>query len=144
VWLARQTGQPLAFSGGVGLGNDPGPTEAEIARRSAARDFGARITWIDDQSRDTNENAIRSVALLGAEGVARIVLVTHDFHMSRALAAFERAIARQGHKIALVGAPMGQRLPGDRPELMDFLPSAEGLTATRLALHEWLGRLAGA
>ena len=28
VWLSRQTGLPLAFSGGVALGSDPGPAEA--------------------------------------------------------------------------------------------------------------------
>ena len=45
----------------------------------------------------------------------------------------------------LVPAPVGLR-PDLGPDLSlgDYLPSAEGFALTRLALHEWLGRLAGA
>ena len=143
LWLGRQTGLPVAFSGGVGLGAEPGPTEAEIARRVAERDFGVKLRWTEDRSRDTNENAIRSVALLRADGIERVVLVTHGFHMRRALAAFERAQRRDGLAMSLVPAPMGLRAPGPT-EFGDWLPSVDGFTRTRLALHEWIGRLAGA
>jgi len=144
AWLARQTALPMAFSGGVALGNDPGPTEADIARHVAERDFGLKLRWTEDRSRDTNENAIRSVALLRGEGIERIVLVTHGFHMRRASAAFRRAIAHQRATIELVLAPMGLHASQGPTTIGDWLPTMEGFALTRLALHEWLGWLAGA
>lgn len=143
LWLARRTGLPVAFSGGVGHGAEPGQPEAEVARQVAERDHGQRLRWIDAVSRDTRENALRSVTMLRADGIERIVLVTHDFHMRRALAAFERALLRAGARIELVAAPMGLPVPGPS-NWGDWMPSAEGLARCRFALHEWIGRLAGA
>jgi uncharacterized SAM-binding protein YcdF (DUF218 family) len=143
LWLARETSLPVAFSGGIGHGADAGPSEADIAARIAEREFGARVRWTETQSRDTNENAIRTVALLAPEGVERIVLVTHAYHMRRALAAFERARERSNVRITLTPAPMGVD-PGGPLRLGDWLPTVEGFTSTRLALHEWVGRLVGA
>ena len=144
LWLARQTALPLAFSGGLSYFDRPGPTEADIARQVARRDYGMSLRWTESQSRDTNENAIHSVALMRAEGITRIVLVTHDFHMQRALAGFRRALKRRdGAAIELLAAPLGVRASAPMSPA-DFLPSAEGLARTRLALHEWLGWLGGA
>lgn len=143
LWLARQTGLPLAFSGGVGHGAPPGPSEAEIARRIAEREFGRRIDWIEPDSRDTQENAQRTVPLLAAQRIERIVLVTHGFHMPRARAAFERAAARGGRSMEIVAAPIGMSV-FEAPVDIDLLPSSQGFGLTRLALREWLGRLAGA
>jgi uncharacterized SAM-binding protein YcdF (DUF218 family) len=143
AWLARKTQLPLAFSGGVAHASDPGPTEAALARAALQRDFGLPLRWAEERSRDTNENAIHSVAQLQAAGITQIVLVTHDFHQRRALAAFGRAIARSGRPMALVAAPMGARPPPEG-KLGDFIPDARGLQRSNWALHEWLGRLAGA
>lgn len=144
AWLARQTGLPLAYSGGVGHGAREGTSEAAIVRQVVERDFGIRLRWSEDRSRDTNENAIFSTALLKTQGVRRIVLVTHGFHQRRALAAFERAVARSQAGIELVPAPMGLYQRDGPMTLGDFLPTAGGLETTGIALHEWLGRLAGA
>lgn len=143
VWLAKQTNLPLAYSGGLGRASRPGATEAEIARRVVERDFGLRLRWAENKSRDTHENAIFTVAMLRDEGIEKIVLVTHGFHQTRALAAFQRAIDKAGVRLSVVPAPMGLNVVGP-PVFTDFLPTAEGFAATRLALHEWLGRLAGA
>jgi uncharacterized SAM-binding protein YcdF (DUF218 family) len=144
AWLARQTRLPLAYSGGIGHGAvDHGVTEAEAARQALARDRGPPLRWAEDRSRDTNENAAYSVAMLQADGIGRIVLVTHDFHQPRALAGFRRAIARSGRPMELVPAPMGQRVaPSGR--VFDFLPTGDGLQRSTWVLHEWVGRLAGA
>ena len=143
LWLARQTGLPVGYSGGLGHGTVSGPTEAEVAGRVAERDFGLRLRWLEDRSRDTNENAQYSVRLLRAEGIETIVLVTHGFHQQRALAAFARAIQREQALMVVMPAPLGQRPPGALG-LADWLPTADGFALTRIALHEWLGRLAGA
>lgn len=141
IWLSRETGLPLAFSGGVGHGSAPGPAEAEIAARVAEREFGRPLRWQESQSRDTHENAVRTVALLQAQGITQIVLVTHDYHMRRALANFEHAA--EGSGIRIVAAPMG--VPsGGHLIATDWLPGTDGFEDTWIALHEWLGRLMGA
>lgn len=141
LWLSRETGLPVAFSGGVGFGAPPGPAEAEIAGRIAEREFGRPLRWQEAESRDTRENALRSVALLRGQGIERIVLVSHASHMPRAMRNFERAAADA--KLQLVAAPMGGESTGQiRAE--DWLPSRHGFDITSVGLHEWLGLLGGA
>jgi uncharacterized SAM-binding protein YcdF (DUF218 family) len=144
LWLGRETGLPVGFSGGVGHGAPEGASEAEIAARIAEREFGRPLRWTEGESRDTRENAMRTVALLEREGVKRIVLVTHDFHMRRALRNFERAAAQHSGLPQVLPAPMGLPAPGSGLQLGDWLPSAAGLTDTNMALREWLGFVAGA
>jgi uncharacterized SAM-binding protein YcdF (DUF218 family) len=141
LWLARETSLPLGFSGGLGHGALPGPTEAEIAARTAEREFGRKLAWTESESRDTRENAIKTVALLQQAGIEQVVVVTEAYHMRRSIENFERAAA--GSHLRIVAAPMGMPAPG-RLRALDWLPSVAGFERTQLALHEWLGRLAGA
>jgi len=46
---------------------------------------------VEAWSQDTHQKATRSAAILKAEGITRIVLVTHAWHMPRAKLVFERA-----------------------------------------------------
>lgn len=141
VWLSRETGLPLAFSGGLGHGAQPGPTEAEIAARVAEREFGRPLKWAESESRDTRENAIKSVALLQGQGIERIVVVTHGYHMRRSVRNFQRAV--EGNKMTVIAAPMGLYTPGHL-NARDWLPHYGHLEDTSLAVHEWLGYLFGA
>jgi uncharacterized SAM-binding protein YcdF (DUF218 family) len=145
VWLSRETGLPMAFSGGIGRAETSGPSEAELAGQIAEREFRQPLRWQEAQSRDTHENALRSVLLLQGQGIERIVLVTHAYHMPRAMRNFEQAMARSAAKpaITLVAAPVA------RPKLgpwkaNDWLPSLRGFEENYLALHELLGLLVGA
>lgn len=143
VWLARQTRWPLLYSGGLGHGARSGATEAETAARIAQREFGQSIRWLEDRSRDTTENALLSVPLLHAQGVQRIVLVTHDFHMRRARRAFARAAQREGVTLQIVPAAVGLQ-PAHEWEAADFLPARQGWLDSHLMLHEELGYWLGA
>jgi uncharacterized SAM-binding protein YcdF (DUF218 family) len=143
LWLARESGLPVLFSGGVAHGAPQGPTEAEIAARIAERDFRQTIRWLETTSHDTRENAMHSVALLRSQGIEHIVLVTHYFHMARAMGNFERAAAQPGTPMRLTAAPMAV-LVNITPRLTDFVPSRAGAAETSYLLHEWLGRLGGA
>ena len=141
IWLARATGLPVAFSGGIGWRSQPGATEAEVAARVAADEFGFDLRWQETRSRDTRENAIESVALLYPLGIRRIVVVTHDSDMRRAIANFERAAA--GKNIEIVAAPMDVAA-FDTLRVADWLPSAGGYELVWSVLHEWVGIIAGA
>ena len=146
LWLGRQTGLPVMYSGGIGHGRPEGPSEAEIAARVAERDFGRPLRWQEAESRDTRENALKSVTFLRAQGIERIVVVTHAYHMPRAMRNFERAVQASGAppgSIRLVAAPMHVQ-PPTRHRLIDFLPTRVGNYDVQLVLHEWFGLLIGA
>ena len=64
LWLARETGAPVAFSGGVGLGQPDAAAEAKVAAKIAAEEFNRPLRWQEEDSRDTRENATRTLALL--------------------------------------------------------------------------------
>jgi uncharacterized SAM-binding protein YcdF (DUF218 family) len=97
-------------------------------------EHGLKLRWLEDQSRDTAENAAQMHALMAPEGVRRIVLVTHAWHMPRSQALFEKA------GFDVLQAPMGFILPAER-SLLEWLPSAHGLMASRQVLREWLALL---
>lgn len=141
-WLARRLGAPLMFSGGVGREQPDGPAEADIASRISERDYGRRLRWTESQSRDTRENAAASVAMLAADGITDIVLVTHGWHMPRAQRAFEEASQRQRQPMSVVAAPMGLARRTERA-LFRWLPSAEGFTHVRTTVREGIGLLMG-
>lgn len=138
AWLARQSGLPLAFTGGLGWAAHSTQTEseAEVAARVLQQDYGLALRWRESQSRDTAGNARLMAPLLRQAGVQRIALVTHAWHMPRAILAFEQA------GLAVTPAPMGYVLPA-QSELLEWLPSAQGLQASRQVLREWLGLAVG-
>jgi uncharacterized SAM-binding protein YcdF (DUF218 family) len=147
MWLARHTGLPVAYTGGIGHGHlarrGPVASEAEVATRIAEREFRLPLRWAEGRSRDTVENGLLTVPLLAADGITRIVLVTHDYHQRRALRAFERGALRAGVPLEIVPAPVGLAPPGPW-QPADFLPSTSGFFDTRRVLHEFVGWLAGA
>ena len=137
IHLARASGLPLAFAGGVGWAN-AGYESASEAPPAAlfANESGATLRWLDGQSRNTAENASRIRALVQPEGITRIALVTHAWHMPRSQRLFEAA------GFTVLPAPMGYIVPNARA-LLEWLPSSEGLMASRQVLREWLALRVG-
>ncbi|MFZ2386332.1 MAG: YdcF family protein [Polaromonas sp.] len=138
VWLARQSGLPVAFTGGLGwAANDAQhASEAEVAARVAQQDYGVTLRWTEAESRDTSGNARLLAPLLQRDGVQRIALVTDAWHMPRSVAAFKRA------GLDVTPAPMAYVLPVARG-LLEWTPSAGGLLASQQVLREWLGLAVG-
>jgi uncharacterized SAM-binding protein YcdF (DUF218 family) len=136
AWLARQTGLPVAFAGGLGWGATDTQTlsEGEVARRAALQDYGLALRWVDSRSRDTAENAQFLQALMQKDKVQRIALVTQAWHMPRSVRAFESA------GFTVTPAPTGFIRP-NRNGLLEWLPSSEGLDTSRVVLREWLALL---
>lgn len=142
AWLAHQTRLPLGFSGGASPGEDPGPSEAEVAALVLQRQGdAAALRWRESRSADTDGNARESIRLLAAAGIRRTVLVTHGFHQRRALAAFAREAARQGVTMVLVPAPLGEP-PARGLGAGDWVPGYKGLQRSWLAVYEALAYLA--
>ena len=128
--LARRTGLPILVTGGA---TENGPeTLAAVMARSLAEDFGTPARWTETASTDTWENATNSAGILQAQGIHSIYLVTHAWHMRRALIAF----AHTG--LVVTAAPV--RLdPAPTAVLSDFIPRAGAWLTSYYALHEWIG-----
>ena len=141
VWLSRETGLALGFTGGVGFAQPDAKAEAQIAAQIAASEFNRPLRFVEDNSRDTRENAARTLALLRPLGIRHIVLVTHGWHMPRAVRAF--GVAAAGSGIRIEAAPMGLARNTETATLA-WMPSSKGATDVRSILRELLGRLAGA
>jgi uncharacterized SAM-binding protein YcdF (DUF218 family) len=133
VRLHRLTGLPLLVSGGSVYGETA--AEGELMQEALTRDFQARATWIESRSRNTYENAVYSRAILEAAGIQRVILVTHAWHMPRAVWAFRQA------GMAAIAAPTGYVEARGTPAVLDLLPAARGLALSSRALHERLGLL---
>ena len=134
IWLSRQTGLPLAFTGGNGWSSagDRAESEADVTARFALQYYGVKLRWLEGKARDTAENARLLAPLLRRDGIQRIALITDAWHMPRALRAFERA------GFTVTAAPIGQTLPA-QSDLMEWLPSASGLSSSQQILRELLG-----
>ena len=141
IWLSRRTGIPLGFSGGVGWAGEPGDSEAGTAQRIATHEFGYPLKWVEDKSRDTLENATKSVPMMRSDGTKHILLVTSGVQMQRALGDFDRANAMP--KLLIEAAPMNLAAFSDQ-KLYGWLPSADGYATVTTVLREWLGQKLGA
>jgi uncharacterized SAM-binding protein YcdF (DUF218 family) len=124
--VARLTGLPILVSGGSVYG---GETEAKLMQASLEHEFGLRVRWLEDRSRNTHENAQRSAEVLHAAGIERVVLVAHSFDMLRARAEFADA------GIEIVPAATGAR-DSEPNTLLDYLPGMAGLRASYYAVYE--------
>jgi uncharacterized SAM-binding protein YcdF (DUF218 family) len=134
AFLHRETGLPIMVSGGHVFDHE-GDSLARVMADSLLQDFGIDSVWLEDESRNTAENASLSHALLLEKGVDTVFLVTHAIHMPRAVAAFERT----GLKV--IPAPTRfHRFPEGSHALL-LLPNAGAVVDSYMALHELVGRL---
>jgi uncharacterized SAM-binding protein YcdF (DUF218 family) len=130
--LQRRTGLPLLVAGGR-LKPDRRPVALSMAEVLTA-EFLVPVRWIEPESRDTWENASRAAAMLRPQGVVRILLVTHAWHMRRAKIAFAAA--------GLEVVPAPTRLTAwPSSLLLALLPNARALPLSAYAIHEWIGVL---
>lgn len=127
--LARESSLPVLVTAGTPFG---GRAEAESMREALERDFGVKVRWVENASRDTIENASLSAPLLKAGGVARIALVSHGWHLPRAISLFEQ----QGLEVT----PAPTAFSTASPSLLEnLLPGS--MNRSRRALSEYLGQL---
>jgi len=131
AWLARQTGLPLLTSGGRHEGTSA--SEAELMKSVLENEFATPVRWIEVNSMNTFENARESARILREAGIDRIFLVTHSFHMRRAVQAF----APTG--IQVIPAPMSM-FSRDPMTFAHFLPGPVGIQTSYYVAHELLGR----
>jgi uncharacterized SAM-binding protein YcdF (DUF218 family) len=134
AWLHKRTNLPIIVSGGNM--DQTRPPEAKLAGQALKDEFGCQVLATEDQSKTTLENALYTSKILSDNGINKVALVTHAWHMPRAMRVFKQ------NNIEAIAAPTifsrGKRNLGDSLA-KDWLPSPFALRTSYLALHEYLG-----
>jgi uncharacterized SAM-binding protein YcdF (DUF218 family) len=128
--LHRRTGLPILVTGGT---TQPHTAAVGLVMAQSLKDdFQTPPRWVEAKSADTWENARFSADILRAEGITSVYVVTHSWHMRRAILAF------QGTGLTVTAFPTSL---DDQVgfEFSDFLPRASDWQAGYFALHEWIG-----
>ena len=126
--LHRETALPILVTGG----KTEGTAESLLMKHTLEEDFRAPVKWTESASRNTRENAIFSSTILRQAGITSIYLVTHAWHMPRALAEFQHT------GLHVIPAPT-RFTTRSRTTILDFLPDARALLKSYYATHEGLG-----
>lgn len=122
--LHRETGLPVLASGGDG--------EAAAIKKQLENDFHVAVRWTEDNSLNTEQNALFTSRILAREHIQCIILVTHAMHMRRARMMF----SDKGIEVITAPTNFSNHTP---LQWRDFLPGAEGQKLTKSALHEIVG-----
>jgi len=128
--LARRFHKPILVTGGKLDGGTL--SEGETMQVVLRDEFHLPARWVETRSGNTRENAQFSARILRQEGIRRIYLVSHTWHLARAIPEFERE--------GLIVVPAGTGYILDR-SLTPFrlIPSANALAKSYFATHEWVG-----
>jgi len=130
--LHRTSGLPILVTGGKPGGGTL--AEGRIMQHVLSSEYGMAPRWVEDKALTTWDNARLSARLLHDSSIKRIVLVTHAWHLRRAVPLFEA----QGLSVI----PAGIQFSSTRIDsFLDVLPTPAGLRDSTFALHEWLGIL---
>jgi uncharacterized SAM-binding protein YcdF (DUF218 family) len=133
--LAKETHMPILVTGGSpDSSRQEDLSEGQLMAKVLQDELGVKVTWVEQQSTTTQENAKYSANILRNKGIQTIYLVTHYWHMPRSQAIFEK----QGLKVRPI--PIGfNQLEHYTP--LDFIPSNQGFALTRQIWHELLGQV---
>lgn len=131
--LQRHLKVPIIVSGGKVYSSST--SIAELARRFLI-DLGIpdQSIILENQSRDTFENALYSKQICDQRKFGAPLVVTSGYHLKRAVFCFD--------KVGLKVLPFPCALttwPDQRYYWYHLLPSAKAFAATASALREWLG-----
>lgn len=129
--LHRETGLPLLVTGGAVNKHLP---EGELMRQRMEADFQVPVRWVEGKAINTFENARFSKQILEQEGINKIYLVTHAWHMPRSVMAFRNA----GFEV--IPAPMAFTTRY-QVDVFAFVPSAGAMRDAYILTHELIGKL---
>ncbi|WP_234994897.1 YdcF family protein [Microbulbifer donghaiensis] len=127
---------PVLVSGGRVYEQEQA-SEADLMANLMQEVFQRPVTWRENCSRTTAENAVNTAAVLHDSGVESVVLVTHWWHMRRAAEVFARA-GLQVRPLS-VGSS-AELLPRAQSGLLRWMPSAAALLRTQVYWREILAR----
>ncbi len=130
VELQRRTALPIMVTGGTFRAGST--SLAELMAHTLSVDFATPVRWVESQSEDTWQNAEYAAAMLARDNITSVYVVTHPWHMRRAMIAFRH------FGITVWPAPTNLDIFG-RPSLNAFLPRVDAWLDSYYAFHEWIG-----
>ncbi len=130
--LFNQLGLPILVTGGKTRENQA--AEADVMRHVLENSFLVPVKWTESESLDTYENAIHSFRILQEASITKIVLVTHSWHMNRAIQMFEKA----GFEVVPAATIFPKR---SEFEWMTLVPNAKAFNESSQAFKEIYGML---
>jgi len=133
AWVAKRTGLPLIVSGG--RLHKENESLAELMKEVLQTEFIVIVDDIESESRTTYENAELTAKLLQSHKMKRIFLITHAWHMPRAVSAFKH------FKVSVVPAPTAFYGHSHDFHWDQIIPSADALMYSSMAFHELAGEL---
>ena len=128
--LYRRTGLPILVTGGAVQPDHP--PVARIMADSLRNDFQVPVSWVEDASVDTWENAELTAEILKQRGIRSVYVVTQGWHIRRAVLAFHHA------GLVATAAPTSIDRLFD-PIARELPPRASAWQSSYYALHEWIG-----
>ncbi|MDX1901424.1 MAG: YdcF family protein [Gammaproteobacteria bacterium] len=133
AYLHKKTGLPIIVSGGKTHGAQS--AEADLMQTVLQHDFNITTLFKEDQSFNTADEAKFLAPMLKEHQIDTIYIVTNAWHMPRSLYAFRGIGAR------VVPAPMGYNVYDHHYTILSFLPNTNALSATSIAMHEYVGMI---
>jgi len=108
-----------------------------MARLLRQRGVPEAALLLENSSRTTHENALRTDQALREHGIARVLLVTSALHMPRSMLSFDKQTP-----VTVIPAPVAAQiyLPEDG-SLNAWVPNLRALEASRSIIKEYVGLL---
>jgi uncharacterized SAM-binding protein YcdF (DUF218 family) len=130
--LYRELRLPVAVTGGL-IPHAHAPL-GSLMKKELEENFGVSVRWSEEESRTTFENAVFTAKILKTEHISTVIVVTHIWHLPRALWSFEhQGLRALPWPVGITSAPANK--------IENFLPSLHALQGTFYALHELVGLL---
>lgn len=130
--LAKVHQLPIVVVGGSV--NDERQSEAALMKKALETDFGVQTLLLEEKSKTTFENAMFAKKVLKDKSLSKFLLVTHAYHMPRAMWCFEDV------GLSPIAAPtVFYKRNSSVSEIYQYIPNAGALKQSRNALHEYIG-----
>ncbi len=137
ILARRYPSARIVYTGGSNSLTGRPSSEAEDARRLlVAMGVDSQRITLETRSRNTDENARFTAAIVHPESGQTWLVVTSAYHMPRAMGLFRKA------GFAATADPVDYRTEGGRSDWRVNVSLPRGLALFDLAAHEWIGLLA--
>jgi len=123
--------KPIILSGGRVYGKK---SEAQIAKKFLiSLGVNERDIIIEENSRDTYENALLVKEILKNKGLNKIILITSAFHMKRSVQLFKK------HFSHILPYPTGYRTSRSDYNVLSYMPNGENIAFVAYSIKEYMG-----
>jgi uncharacterized SAM-binding protein YcdF (DUF218 family) len=125
--LYRRLRLPIVVSGG----GHSGISLANLMRQELEHNFLVPVRYIENNSRNTFENALYSSKILKSENISNVIIVAQARDMPRILWSFGR--------VGMNAVPFALEERFEGVDFWDFMPSAKSFLDSFYAMHEIIG-----